>query len=69
MPATPTPATTTRGCLPIGTVTEFGTIIDVSLTAYLIDVGGTSCERWVSFDKVHGTPEPAFPLVRLEWSR
>lgn len=64
-PGTPrhecTPLCTTTACcsgmFPRGSVTELGTIERVSLTAYLID--GT----WVPYEKVHGKPAPATPLV------
>lgn len=46
------------GLLPAGTETPFGTVVRSSLTAYLMDDGA-----WVSFDRVHGAPKPASPLV------
>jgi len=45
------------GCLKVGTLTPFGEIEAVSLTAY-------NCEgTWVPFFKVHGKPVPVLPLV------
>ena len=41
----------------VGTVTELGTVEQVSLTAYLI------AGRWVPFHKVDGKPAAASPLV------
>jgi hypothetical protein len=41
----------------VGTITEFGTVEQVSLTAYLI------AGRWVPFHKVDGKPAAAAPLV------
>lgn len=49
--------TTTRGCIPWGTTTPYGVVEDTSYTAYLI--GG----QWVSFDKLHGKPPAATPLI------
>jgi len=64
MTATPrTIDTTARGCLPAGTVTEFGVIERRSLTAYLI------AGAWVSFDAVHGKPAMAEALVTLGGAR
>lgn len=72
-PVTPTPTgkdrnmtatTANRGCLPAGTVTEFGTILETSYTAYLV-TSTTGIPRWVSFDQVHGRPSPVTPLVTL----
>ena len=45
------------GCVPVGTVTSWGTVERVSLTAYLIS------GRWVSFTVVHGRPAPVRPLL------
>jgi hypothetical protein len=47
------------GLLPLGTVTQFGTIQARSLTAYKIE------DRWVPFSKVHGRPAAVTPLVTL----
>ena len=56
-----TPLCTTSACCAglfrSGDRTELGTIEQVSLTAYLID--GT----WVPFQRVHGKPAAATPLV------
>lgn len=51
-------STTTPGTLPAGTVTELGTIVCSTLTAYEMADG-----RFVSFVKVHGAPSPVEPLV------
>jgi hypothetical protein len=48
------------GCLPTGTVTEFGVITRTSYTAYEMDNG-----EWVAFRRIHGTPAPVMPLVSL----
>lgn len=64
MPPTPTSpapfAHVQRGLVAVGTVTSFGIVEQVSLTAYLI--GG----EWVSFDRLHGRPAPVMPLVTLD---
>lgn len=46
------------GCLTPGTVTDYGTIEDVTLTAYRMTDGS-----FVAFQKVHGKPAPVSPLV------
>lgn len=46
-----------RGCLPVGHVTDRGRIEKVSNTAYLIGA------EWVSFDVIHGRPNPVTPGV------
>lgn len=48
------------GLLPAGTVTEHGTIVASTLTAYELADGS-----FVAFQQVHGKPAPATPLVRL----
>lgn len=57
-PAMPTFDHSTRGTLAAGTVTRFGLIVQTSYTAYKM-AGG----EWVSFDRVHGVPPMASPLV------
>ena len=50
------------GCATVGDITTFGTIEQVSLTAYLI------AGRWVPFGKVHGQPNRAEALaIPQEW--
>jgi hypothetical protein len=51
-------AEVTPGTLPAGTVTELGTIVRSTLTAYEMADGS-----FVAFKKEHGTPKPATPLV------
>ena len=48
------------GLLPAGTVTAHGTIVRSTLTAYELADGS-----FVAFEKVHGKPAPATPLVVL----
>lgn len=48
-----------HGLAPVGTVTPFGTIEQVSYTAYLIS--GT----WVPFTVVHGPYGSVAPLISL----
>lgn len=48
------------GLLPAGTVTEHGTIVRSTLTAYEMADGS-----FVAFQRVHGRPEPVMPLVVL----
>lgn len=45
------------GTLPTGTETDLGVIEATSLTAYRI------AGEWVPFQRVHGKPAPATPLV------
>lgn len=64
-----------RGMIPVGSFLRGskledpnGEVLDVSDTAYLLADGGRSPNEgtsWVSFDRVHGKPAPATPLVRL----
>jgi hypothetical protein len=68
-------STITRGTLPAGTPIDTlggeAHIVDVSLTAYKVEVtvpreGSGNVPGsilWVSFDRVHGKPEPVTPLV------
>jgi uncharacterized protein YecA (UPF0149 family) len=53
-------STIQHGTLPTGTVTEHGTITQVSLTAYQMDES-----RWVPFMTVHGPYQPVERLVFL----
>lgn len=53
-----TTSTCCAGLLPAGTVTEHGTIVRSTLTAYEVEGGA-----FVPFAKVHGTPPMAEPLV------
>lgn len=46
------------GLLPAGTVTEQGTIVGSTLTAYEMADGS-----FVAFQAVHGKPAPVMPLV------
>lgn len=48
------------GLLPAGTVTEHGTIVSSTLTAYEMTDGS-----FVAFQRVHGRPAPVMPLVVL----
>lgn len=48
------------GLLPAGTVTEHGTIVSSTLTAYEMADGS-----FVPFRSVHGRPAPVMPLVVL----
>lgn len=48
-----------HGTLSSGTVTELGTIEQVSLTAYLI------AGEWVPFTRIHGAYRPAVQLVEF----
>jgi hypothetical protein len=54
---------TQHGCLPSGTVTDLGTIEQVSLTCYLIE------GAWHPFTAIHGPYKPAESLVTCtgEW--
>lgn len=63
-PTNTVPTTANRGMLPAGTILPiWGEIIRQSDTAYAFKCEGE--ELWVSFDRVHGKPEPVMPLVRL----
>lgn len=50
--------TVTPGTLAAGTVTEHGTIVRSTLTAYEMEGG-----EFVAFQRVHGRPAPVMPLV------
>jgi hypothetical protein len=63
-------STIQAGLLPIGTTLPgFGTIIDVSLTAYKVEwtepcsYGTQRRSEWLAFHHVHGRPAAASPLV------
>lgn len=48
------------GLLPTGTVTDLGTIVRASYTAYEMSDG-----EWVAFGRIHGRQAPVMPLVVL----
>lgn len=61
MSATPTDfAEVQPGLLPTGTVTEHGTVVRSTLTAYEMADGS-----FVAFRRIHGEPQPATPLLVL----
>lgn len=66
------PANTQPGLIPIGTKLEgFGTVVQVSLTAYLVEwtepcrYGTQRKQEWLPFQSIHGRPQPVMPLVSL----